>query len=81
MSLTEAEPDEPDEELQKYLNVDNLDEAVPTDLDMSTLHKRISSMQESMFLQRRIEGLEQAWVLVFNEDTNDTFYAICGYKM
>jgi len=75
MSLAEAEPDEPDEEQQQYFNDDNLgvDEAAPTelDMDMSTLHQRISSMQELMVLQRRIEGLEQAWVLVFNEDTDD----------
>lgn len=39
--------------------------------DMATLAQRISTVQEDAQLQQRIEGLEQAWVLVFDEDSDD----------
>lgn len=46
-------------------------------LDMSTLARRISSVQESEELRARLEGLEQAYVLVFDEDTEDeTVYSM-----
>jgi len=45
--------------------------AADRDWDMSTLAQRISSVHEDTQLQRRIEGLEQAWVLVYDEDSDD----------
>jgi len=45
--------------------------AADRDWDMSTLAQRISSVQEHTQLQQRIQGLEQAWVLVYDEDSDD----------
>ena len=65
----DAEPIDPDEEqpqAQKY--TEPTDELV---LDMSQLASRIESVQESNTLEQRLEALEQAWVLVFDAETDE----------
>jgi len=45
--------------------------------DLSALARRISSVQENDELRERLEALPQAYVLVFNEDTEDeTVYSM-----
>jgi len=39
--------------------------------DMSQLARRISSVQDSDQLERRLEALDSAWVLVFDADTDE----------
>jgi len=47
------------------------------DFDMSALARRISSVQENDELRSKLEALPQAYVLVFNEDTDDeTVYSM-----
>jgi hypothetical protein len=45
--------------------------------DMSQLARRISSVQDSDQLERRLEALDSAWVLVFDADTDEE--AVCAH--
>jgi len=76
--FTMSAPDA-DDEHEEARPPNELAEAEPRDadvyssieLDMSKLAQRISSVNDKTQLERRLDALEQAWVLVFDADTDE----------
>ena len=70
MAVPEPEPEDERDEWPVDASASSEDE--PTAVwDMSQLAQRISSVQNSDELTNKLEDLEQAWVLVFDADTED----------
>ena len=70
MAVPEPEPEDERDERPIDASTSGEDEP-PSVWDMSQLAQRISSVQEGDELTRRLEGLEQAWVLVFDADSEE----------